>query len=1117
MLRIMQSAYHILIQKLNKFIRKYYFNKILQGGIWFIAVFAIFFLLINAFEYFSWSSITIRTSLFYAYLLLNLFILVRLIIVPLLKLFRVGKIIDDQTAAAIIGNHFPEVRDKLINTIQLKKQSEEDGTLELLEASIEQKTKSLHPVPFVRAVNLGGNKKYLRYAIPPVLLIVILLLAAPATLTEPSKRLIRHRVEFEKPLPFSIQILNEKLEAVQQEDFTLKVMVDGDELPGSMYFSSGNSILPCQKISGNEFSFTLNNLQQDLQFSILAEDFSFGPYYLHVLPKPIIINYEVSLDYPAYTGKKDEKFDNTGDFVVPEGSIVHWKIITRDTRVVSFRLNNDLIQLEAKGSNAFTHTKRLLESINYSISAKNEFLSNPDTLAYAISVIPDIFPTAIVEEFRDSVYDKRLYFRGQITDDYGFTALTFNYEFLNNFDSARIEGKVISEPLAFSADIPRQMIFHHFDLGTLNIGPGDEIAYYFEVWDNDKVNGHKSSRSHRMIFKAPGMEEISEQTESDNAEIKDEMEDLIDEAKMLQNQIEKLNKQLINKESLNWQDKEQIRNLLNQEQQLQQKMELLQEMNLQKTTREEEYKNQTEDIIQKQQQLQELFDEIMDDEMKKLFEELQKLLDEMRKEDVNEMLEKMEMSASDIEKNLDKNLELFKQLEFDKKLTETIEHLEELAKKQEQLSEETKDKTSENDSVAAEQQELNEEFDNIRKDLDELNELNQGLEKPNKMENTDEQEEGIQEEMQESLDELKKGNKKKAGGAQQKAKEKMEELSKMLFSMQMQMQSEANAEDIQVLREILENLLVISFDQEELISDLGNTNVADPKYQEVIQRQHEIKDNMEIVEDSLFALSKRQMAIEPFVIKEVDNINKNIADANERLEERKKGDAATSQQYVMTSVNNLALLLSEALEQLQQMSNMDMPGSSSCDNPGGSKPSSMPQNMGKMQEQLNQQLQQMKDGQKSQGKQGQKGQMSMSEQFARMAAEQEAIRRQMQSYLEQLKAQGETGDAGMNKLMEDMEKTELDLVNKKLTEETLQRQEEIYTRLLKHEKAMREREKEERRESREAKNQNYSNPNEFLEYKRILLKEVELLKTVPPNLKPFYKRKVNEYFYNFGN
>jgi hypothetical protein len=208
------------------------------------------------------------------------------------------------------------------------------------------------------------------------------------------------------------------------------------------------------------------------------------------------------------------------------------------------------------------------------------------------------------------------------------------------------------------------------------------------------------------------------------------------------------------------------------------------------------------------------------------------------------------------------------------------------------------------------------------------------------------------------------------------------------------------------------------------------------------------------------------------------------------------------------------------------MQNMEMQSNSSCKNPGGGKPSSSPKNMSQMQKQINEQLEQMKNGQKQKGKEGEKGKpgeqgqgdkQSSSEQFARMAAEQEALRRQMQEYMEQLKSQGETGDAGMSKIMEDMEKTEQDLVNKRITEETMQRQEEIYTRLLKHEKAAREREKEERRESNEAKNQDYSNPNQFLEYKRLLLKEVELLKTVPPDLKPFYKRKVNEYFYNFGN
>ena len=48
--------------------------------------------------------------------------------------------------------------------------------------------------------------------------------------------------------------------------------------------------------------------------------------------------------------------------------------------------------------------------------------------------------------------------------------------------------------------------------------------------------------------------------------------------------------------------------------------------------------------------------------------------------------------------------------------------------------------------------------------------------------------------------------------------------------------------------------------------------------------------------------------------------------------------------------------------------------------------------------------------------------------------------------------------------------------------------------------------------SNEAKNQILSNPNQFLEYKRVKEKEMELLNTVPPSLTPYYKEKVNNYF-----
>jgi hypothetical protein len=65
---------------------------------------------------------------------------------------------------------------------------------------------------------------------------------------------------------------------------------------------------------------------------------------------------------------------------------------------------------------------------------------------------------------------------------------------------------------------------------------------------------------------------------------------------------------------------------------------------------------------------------------------------------------------------------------------------------------------------------------------------------------------------------------------------------------------------------------------------------------------------------------------------------------------------------------------------------------------------------------------------------------------------------------------------------------------------------------LEAEKAELEREQEERRESREAKDEDFGNPEIYFEYKRRKNNETELLRTVPANLNPFYRSKVDEYF-----
>jgi len=1117
----MTDNYQILINKLDAFIRKFYKNLIIRGVIYSIAALLLFFVTIALLEYFAHFGTMVRTTIFYVYLAISLIIIFRLIIFPLSKLYRIGKVISHKQAAEIIGSHFNNVQDRLLNTLQLKDLANiSPANADLIKASIDQRIAQLTPVPFGNAIDLRSNRKYLKYAIPPLLLILVFLLAAPGIITEPTTRIINHNTYFEPVAPFRFVILNKELTAVQQDDIKIEVQIEGETAPDAVFINSSNIPYKMKKENIIRFTHTFRNLQKDISFYFEANGVKSEDFTIRVLPKPIILNFETKLDYPAYVGRQNEVLENTGDLMLPEGTRVTWRFFTRDTDELDFMFGDSLYPLSNNNSNVFTFEARLLKSQQYSLSTKNKYLKNSDSLAYSINVIPDVYPSISLEEFTDSLFTNNLYFRGLIKDDYGFRNLVFYYRHNSSSDSIK-NTDLVSEPIVIKSNANQQQFFHYFNFSSLNLNAGDEVEYYFEVWDNDGVNGSKSSRSQKMIFKTASVEELKEQAETASEQIKDDMESALKDLKLLQKDIDELTRKMFDKKTLNYQDKQQIQDMLTRQKSIEERLQNLQELNNEKLKSEEQFSEKDAELLQKQEELKKMMDELLTDDMKKMIEEIQKLLEELDKDKVNEMMEQMKISNEDLSKEIDRSLELFKQLEFEQKLKEAIDQLKELSEKQDKLAEETKN-TEKSDpkteELKSKQDDLNKEFDNIKKELDDLEKKNEALENPNQMEDTKTEQEEIEEMMNESSEQLDQKKNSKASEKQKGASEKMEQLSQKLQDMMEEMQMEELGEDIESLREILENLIQVSFNQENLIHSLSEITTNNPKYEQLIVKQNNLKDDMKMIADSLFALSKRQTMIQPFINKEISAINRNveqsIATMNERIESR-KGKALESQQYVMTSVNNLALLLNETLQQMmQQQMQMSGKGSKSCSKPGKPGGSSQMKSMQQLQQQLNEQLKEMREGQKPGEKPGSSGQ-KMSEQLARMAAQQAAIRKQMESFRDQLKEEGRGNDGNVAKMLEDMEKTEKDIVNKKITQETIERQQDILTRLLKSEKAEREREEEQRRESTEARDNKISNPENFDQYNKIKNREVELLKTVPPNLNPFYKNKVSEYFYRF--
>src|SRR5579863_9937874 len=121
----MNSAenYELLIDKINIFIRKYYFNKFLRGLIFLGAGLFSAYVVITVSEYFGNFNTLFRTILFYFFILLNVGFICWLILPSLLAWLKLGKSLTHDQAAEIIGRHFNDVSDKLLNTLQLKKLS----------------------------------------------------------------------------------------------------------------------------------------------------------------------------------------------------------------------------------------------------------------------------------------------------------------------------------------------------------------------------------------------------------------------------------------------------------------------------------------------------------------------------------------------------------------------------------------------------------------------------------------------------------------------------------------------------------------------------------------------------------------------------------------------------------------------------------------------------------------------------------------------------------------------------------------------------------------------------------------------------------------------------------
>ena len=1104
----MERDFNILLQKLNRFIRKYYKNQMIKGVILSLSIVLVLFLVVDAVEYVAWTGTLARTVIFYTFLAVVSAVIIGYIIIPALKLLRIGKTITHRQAARIIGEFFPDVSDKLLNTIELHESminGEYGKEFSLLEASIEQKAANLKPVPFRKAIDIKGNLRYLRYFVPPLLLLLAILIISPGFITDPSKRIVNHSVHFEKPIPYKLSLTNERLEALQHDNFTLQVEVTGEEIPASIQVKIGNYNYRMQEVKPGLYNYTLKDLNSDVYFNLVTHDFSSEQFHLKVYPKPVIYNFDIEVDYPDYLQRKNDLIENSGDISVPEGSLLTWNFYTKDAESVQFNNGEEKKVLSETESNVYRYRETASRNFYYSVMAANKHVPDGDSMNFSVQIIKDEYPAITVEERKEESLYGFAHYDGIISDDHGFRSLRFHYQ--KDLDSETWQ----SENIAVDQTLNRQYFNYTIQLNDFGLAPGEGMRYYFEVRDNDAVNGYKRTKTPVFQLSLPDLAQVEENREETSDQIKESMRKAMEDLERINREIEEARMSLIEKKDLDWLDKKQLAELFQKQEKLQEQLSKLEQMN-QEINQMEELLDQQEDeaLKEKWDELQEMMEELADEDLEKQLEEIQKQLEDINKDDLARQLDNIKKNNEALKNNLEQNLELYKQLEFEKKINEISAKLEELAEEQQELARQTDEKEIKEEESLESQQKNEESFTDIEKELEKAQELNSQLEDPFDVEADPELSEEIHQDMEKAAGDLQKGKQQKAAKSQRSAGQKMEKMASQLNMMMQGAMQNRMAEDAEMIKRMLDNLLDLSFSTESLMDRVENTSQNDPAYIDNIDQLKQLQDDFSIVHDSLIALSKRQIMVKPFIVKESDKVISYMERSLQSLQDRRIGKSLGEQQYAMTSQNNLALMLDESLDQMQMSLAMSGSGQGQqCPNPGQGEPQSMEQ-MSEMQKQLNQGMQQ---GMENEGQSGENGLNSDSEQLARMAEAQSEIRRQLQEYLEEMESQGGSGNA-LNKLIEEMQKTEEDIINRRITQETLERQKQIEVRLLQSEKAEQEREKEKKRESTVGKDRKRSNLTDVLEYNESEMANEEILIAEPIEMAPYYRELLKRYLYN---
>jgi hypothetical protein len=518
-----------LHKEIDAFTHKFYWNKAIRGMLLFTSVLLSSYLLFTTLAFFFALNAWIKFSFLVLFTLINGLSIIGWVLIPILKSVGILPTLSRIQASQLIGRFFPEIADRLTNTLQLMEASQSaPENIELLTASVAQKTKQLRLFRFSNAVDFRVNTKYIKYVLPALLTLFFVLIFIPGILTQGAQLILDYD---KKMVPFTFELLQGNEAYEEDSDILIRVKLKGKRLPEKVYIVSDQGKFLMKRITKNEYQTTLKKIKTPGTFYFTANDEKSSSYAYTITGKNVFGKVNVTVKYPAYLGKPTEHLVNIGDLTVPEGTVIEWFGQTKNTDKINVYSGNNRFQFNGE---AYKFSHKALIDTKVKVLITNKYSKKKDSTFHHVTVVKDAFPTIVVNETSDSLKESIRYFSGEISDDYGIQNLVFSYKLIRK--GAVIKTKNL--PVSFQKGT-KSKFEYAVDFLKENVELEDKIEYHFMVSDNDGVNGSKTTKSYTGEFILPNLEQLNENRTEQQQETRDELENVLNRTQQFEKNIEK--------------------------------------------------------------------------------------------------------------------------------------------------------------------------------------------------------------------------------------------------------------------------------------------------------------------------------------------------------------------------------------------------------------------------------------------------------------------------------------------------------------------------------------------------------------------------------------------------